>query len=149
MVNRVTLVGRLGSDPEVRTLENGVSVARIGVATTDGYYDKQNNYIEQTEWHDVVLWRGLAERAQKSLQKGTLIYLEGKLTHRKWQDKEGNNRKSTEVVGSFLRIMSGRREVPGGGGGSSYGQTAPGSKVEEPAAGKSSFKVDAPDDIPF
>ncbi len=119
MVNKITLVGRLGADPEVRNLENGATVAKFSIATSENYRDKNNEWQEQTEWHDVVVWRFLAERAQESLKKGMLVYLEGKLTHRKWQDKEGNNRRTTEVVGSFLRIME-RREGNSGGGGSNY-----------------------------
>jgi len=105
MINKVTLVGRLGAEPEVRTLESGAMVAKFGMATSESYRDKAGEWQEQTEWHDVVVWRGLAERAQEYLKKGSLIYLEGKLTHRKWQDKDGNNRKTTEVVGSYYRVM--------------------------------------------
>lgn len=105
MINKVTLVGRLGAEPEVRTLENGAMVAKFGLATSESYRDKAGEWQEQTEWHDVVVWRALAERAQEYLKKGSLIYLEGKLTHRKWQDKDGNNRKTTEVVGSYYRVM--------------------------------------------
>ncbi len=105
MINKVTLVGRLGAEPEVRTLENGAMVAKFGLTTSENYRDKAGEWQEQTEWHDVVVWRALAERAQEYLKKGSLIYLEGKLTHRKWQDKDGNNRKTTEVVGSYYRTM--------------------------------------------
>ena len=105
MINKVTLVGRLGGEPEVRTLESGAMVAKFGMATSENYRDRAGEWQEQTEWHDVVVWRGLAERAQEYLKKGSLIYLEGKLTHRKWQDKDGNNRKTTEVVGSYFRVM--------------------------------------------
>lgn len=105
MINKVTLVGRLGAEPEIRTLESGAMVAKFGLATSENYRDRAGEWQEQTEWHDVVVWRTLAERAQEYLKKGSLIYLEGKLTHRKWQDKDGNNRKTTEVVGSYFRIM--------------------------------------------
>lgn len=117
MVNRVTLIGRLGADPEIRTLENGVMVGRFGLATSENYKDRQSGeWKETTEWHDVVVWRQAAERAQRSLTKGTLLYVEGKLTHRKWQDKEGNNRKTTEVVASYFRIMGRPGEGNAGGG---------------------------------
>lgn len=124
MINKVTLVGRLGAEPEVRTLESGAMVAKFGMATSESYRDKAGEWQEQTEWHDVVVWRGLAERAQEYLKKGSLIYLEGKLTHRKWQDKDGNNRKTTEVVGSYYRVMP----TASRSGGSNYMPT------EEPAA---------------
>jgi len=113
MVNKITLVGRLGADPEVRTLESGAMVAKFGMATSENYKDRSGEWQEQTEWHDVVLWRGLAERAQEYLKKGTLVYLEGKLTHRKWQDKDGNPRKTTEVVANYFRMLSSRNENSG------------------------------------
>ena len=105
MVNKVTLIGRLGSDPEIRTLESGVAVGRFSVATSENYKDRNGEWQEQTEWHDVVVWRAAAERAQRVLSKGVMIYVEGKLTHRKWQDKEGNNRKTTEVVSNYYRVL--------------------------------------------
>ena len=105
MVNKVTLIGRLGSDPEIRTLESGVAVGRFSVATSENYKDRSGEWQEQTEWHDVVVWRQAAERAQRSLTKGVMVYVEGKLTHRKWQDKEGNNRKTTEVVANYFRVL--------------------------------------------
>ena len=106
MVNKVTLIGRLGSDPEIRTLESGVPVGRFSVATSENYKDRNGEWQEQTEWHDVVVWRAAAERAQRSLFKGYMVYVEGKLTHRKWQDKDGNNRKTTEVVANYFRILN-------------------------------------------
>lgn len=115
MINKVTLVGRLGAEPEVRTLESGAMVAKFGMATTENYRDRAGEWQEQTEWHDVVVWRNLAERAQEYLKKGSLIYLEGKLSHRKWQDKDGNNRKTTEVVGSYFRMMPTGQRADGNG----------------------------------
>lgn len=106
MVNRVILVGNLGRDPEVRDLENGVKVARFSVATNESYKDKNGEFQTQTEWHDVVAWRLLAERAQNYLKKGKLVYIEGKLTHRKYQDKDGNDRYVTEVVADTIRNLS-------------------------------------------
>lgn len=106
MINKVTLIGRLGSDPEIRTLENGTPVGRFSVATSENYKDRNGEWQEQTEWHDVVVWRAAAERAQRTLFKGYMVYVEGKLTHRKWQDKEGNNRKTTEVVANYFRILN-------------------------------------------
>ena len=105
MVNKVTLIGRLGSDPEIRTLESGVAVGRFSVATSENYKDRAGEWQEQTEWHDVVVWRAAAERAQRVLAKGVMLYVEGKLTHRKWQDKDGNNRKTTEVVANYFRVL--------------------------------------------
>lgn len=110
MINRVTLVGRLGADPEIRTLSNGTLVAKFSVATTEGYRDRAGQWQEETHWHDVVVWRHLAERAQKQASKGSLIFLEGKLTHRKWEDRQGIARKTTEVVGANFRVLDATTE---------------------------------------
>ena len=116
MVNRVILIGNLGRDPEVRRLENGAVVAKFSVATNENYKDKSGEWQTQTEWHDIVLWRSLAERAEQQLKKGSQVYIEGKLTHRSWQDQEGNNRRTTEVVANYFRLI-GRRESGGDQGG--------------------------------
>ena len=105
-VNKVILVGNLGKDPEVRHLEGGAAVANFPLATTEVYKDKTGTRQEQTEWHNVVVWRGLAEVAEKFLKKGMTIYVEGKLRTRSWDDKEGNKRYSTEVVGDTFTILS-------------------------------------------
>ncbi|MTB50613.1 single-stranded DNA-binding protein [Lewinella sp. W8] len=158
MVNKITLVGRLGADPEVRTLESGAMVAKFGLATSENYRDRNGEWQEQTEWHDVVVWRSLAERAQEYLKKGSLVYLEGKLTHRKWQDKDGNPRKTTEVVGSYFRMLS-SRQSNGGGGGNYFPNEEPAPTMSAPApkAEASSSGDDTPtppaggddDDLPF
>lgn len=105
-VNKVILVGNLGKDPEVRHLEGGAAVANFTLATTEVYKDKTGTRQEQTEWHNVVVWRGLAEVAEKYLKKGMTIYVEGKLRTRSWDDKEGNKRYTTEVVGDTFTILS-------------------------------------------
>lgn len=107
-VNKVILVGNLGKDPEVRHLEGGASVAKFPLATTESFKDKAGQRIEQTEWHNVVLWRGLAEVAEKYLKKGMTIYVEGKLRTRSWDDKEGHKHYTTEVVGDNFTILSKR-----------------------------------------
>lgn len=109
MVNRVILIGNLGRDPEVRRLENGAVVAKFPIATNENYKDKNGTWQTQTEWHDIVVWRTLAERAESTLKKGMGVYVEGKLTHRNWQDQDGNTRYTTEVVASYFRIVSGGR----------------------------------------
>ena len=114
MVNKVILIGNLGRDPEVRYLEGNIAVARFSVATNESYKDKKGDWQTQTEWHDIVCWRQLAERAEKQLKKGTQVFLEGKLTHRKYQDKEGNDRYVTEVVANTIRILDRRDSRPGG-----------------------------------
>lgn len=115
MLNKVQLIGRLGADPEVRRLENGVAVARINVATSEKYKDKEGNLQEITEWHSVVAWRFTAEFAEKYLHKGDLIYVEGKLSTRKWQADNGENRYTTEVKADNIQIMSKKSDSAGSG----------------------------------
>lgn len=105
-VNKVILIGNLGKDPEVRHLEGGTTVANFPMATTETYKDKNGNRNEQTEWHNIVVWRGLAEVAEKYLKKGMTIYIEGKLRTRSWDDKEGHKRYTTEIVGDSFTILS-------------------------------------------
>ena len=107
-VNKVILIGNLGKDPEVRYLDSGVAVANITLATTENYKNKQGERVSQTEWHDIVLWRGLAEIAEKYLKKGNSIYIEGKIRTRKWEDKEGNNRYRTEILADNMTMLGGR-----------------------------------------
>lgn len=109
MVNRVTLIGRIGKDPEVRRLENGAVVAKFSVATSENYKDKSGEWQSDVQWHDVVCWRSLAERAEQSLKKGTQVYIEGKLTHRNWEDSDGNKRRSTEIVSNYFRVVNSSR----------------------------------------
>lgn len=107
-VNRVILIGNLGKDPDVQYLEGNIGVAKFSLATTETYKDKGGRSISQTEWHTVVLWRGLAELAQKYLHKGSLVYIEGSLRTRSWEDKEGNKKFATEIVGDNLIMLDKR-----------------------------------------
>lgn len=107
-VNKVILIGNLGKDPEVRHLDSGVAVANITLATTENYKNKEGERVSQTEWHDIVLWRGLAEIAEKYLTKGSRIYIEGKIRTRKWEDKEGNNRYRTEIMADNMTMLGGK-----------------------------------------
>ena len=109
-VNRVMLIGNLGKDPDVQHLEGNIAVAKFPLATTETYKDRAGKLVSQTEWHTVVLWRGLAELAQKYLHKGSLIYVEGRLRTRSWEDKEGNKKFATEVVGDNLIMLDKRGE---------------------------------------
>lgn len=104
-INKVILVGNLGKDPEMRKLEGGVSRVNFSLATTEYYKDKEGRRIEQTEWHNIVLWRSIAENAERLLKKGYTVYLEGKLQSRKWQDKEGVQRSITEIVGDTFQLI--------------------------------------------
>jgi len=106
-VNKVILIGNLGKDPEVRHLENGVTVANFPIATSESYVDKNTGQkVENTDWHDIVAWRGLADVVDKYVRKGQKVYVEGKLKKRSWQDKDGNTRYTTEVVADELTILT-------------------------------------------
>tara|TARA_B100001287_G_scaffold186622_1_gene157517 strand:+ start:144 stop:563 length:420 start_codon:yes stop_codon:yes gene_type:complete len=107
-VNKVILVGNLGKDPEVRYLDSGVAVANFSLATTENYKNKQGEKVSQTEWHNIVLWRGLAEVAEKWLKKGSSVYIEGKIRTKKWEDKEGNTRYNTEILGDNMTMLGNR-----------------------------------------
>lgn len=107
-VNKVILIGNLGKDPEVRYLDNGVAVANFSLATTENYKNKEGERVSQTEWHNIVLWRGLAEVAEKWLKKGSSVYVEGKIRTRKWEDKDGNTRYSTEILGDNMTMLGGK-----------------------------------------
>ena len=109
-VNRVMLIGNLGKDPDVQVLEGNIAVAKFPLATTETFKDRGGKLVSQTEWHTVVLWRGLAELAQKYLHKGSLVYIEGRLRTRIWDDKEGHRKFATEVVGDNLIMLDKRTD---------------------------------------
>jgi len=144
-VNKVILIGNLGKDPEVRHLENGAAVANFSIATSENYKDrKTGEKVSQTEWHNIVAWRGLAEIAEKYLKKGAKVYIEGKLKTRTWQDKEGNNRYSTEVITDNLTMLG------------SSGESMPSSSAaktfeneSKPSHEKEFSSPDENDDLPF
>ena len=176
-VNKVILVGNLGADPETRAMPSGSTVANLRIATSESWRDKTSGeQQERTEWHRVALFGRLAEIASEYLRKGSQVYIEGSLRTRKWQDKQGNERFSTEIVGNELQMLGGRGggaggagggggggggssgPSHGGGGGSSGGaggggggRGAPPDSYPEYAgpAGPSGEKDDFDDDIPF
>jgi single-strand DNA-binding protein len=112
-INKVILVGNLGKDPEVRYLEGGTAVANFTIATSEIFKDRTSGERKtNTEWHNIVVWRGLAEIAEKYLKKGSQIYLEGKLRTRQWQDKDGNTRYSTEIVADNLQMLGKKEDHP-------------------------------------
>lgn len=113
MVNKVTLIGHLGKDPEIRTLENGTKVGTFSLATNENYKDKNDNWQTITEWHNIVVWRGLAERAERELKKGNLAFIEGKITHRKYQDKDGVERSTTDIVANTVNSLERREKGTG------------------------------------
>lgn len=112
-VNRVMLIGNLGKDPHIDYLEGNIGVAKFPLATTETYKDRNGKSINQTEWHSVVLWRGLAELAIKYLHKGSLVYIEGRLKTRSWEDKEGNKKFATEVIGDNLIMLEKKSDAIG------------------------------------
>lgn len=142
MYNKVFFIGNLGKDPEIRQLEGGVSVGRFPIATNENYKDKSGEWQQRTEWHDIVVWRHLAERAERDLKKGSLVFIEGKLTHRKWQDNEGNNRYSTEVVAQILRPLDKMPREDGSFPGAEDMPSTASSQTSESSS-------DEEDDLPF
>jgi len=105
MINKVTLVGHAGNDPEVRTLETGAVVSRVSLATNESYKDKEGNWQTSTEWHNLILWRDLAERAQVNVKKGATLYVEGKIQSRKYTDKDGVEKSITDIVVNSFRVL--------------------------------------------
>jgi|TARA_B100000767_G_scaffold261595_1_gene273376 single-strand DNA-binding protein len=105
-INKVILIGNLGRDPEMRYTPNSIAVCSFSIATSETYKDKNSGErITQTEWHNIVLWRGLAETSEKYLRKGSKVYIEGKLKTRKWDDKQGITRYSTEIVADVMQML--------------------------------------------
>lgn len=113
MINKVILVGNVGMDPEVRTLESGAKVARVRLATTERLFDRQANETkEHTEWHTVTLWRGLADVVDRYVRKGSQIYIEGRLRTREWTDRDNNKRYSTEILADDMKLLGRRGDTP-------------------------------------
>lgn len=145
-VNKVIIVGNLGKDPEVRHLESGVAVANFPVATSETYKDRNSGERrEQTEWHNVVLWRGLAEVAEKYLHKGDMVYIEGKLRTRSWE-KDGVTRYTTEIVGDNMTMLGSRSNSDT----SSQPREASAEKSYQPESTPEKMtQQDDEDDLPF
>ncbi len=121
-VNKVILVGNLGNDPEIRYMPNGNAVANLSIATSESWKDQQGNMQERTEWHRVTMYRRLAEVAGEYLKKGSQVYLEGKLQTRKWQDQQGQDRYTTEIIADQMQMLGGRGDGAGQGQGGGYQQ---------------------------
>ena len=155
-VNKVILVGNLGADPETRSMPSGMTVTNIRIATSESWKDKASGaQQERTEWHSIALFGRLGEIAAEYLRKGSQVFVEGKLRTRKWQDKQGNDRFTTEIIADNMQMLGGRAGGGGGGGGGSPGgERGAGSSAPPrddydqspaPAGGKEEFD----DDIPF
>jgi single-strand DNA-binding protein len=133
-VNKVILVGRLGRDPETRYTGGGQAVANFSVATDESYKDKNGERQKRTEWHKIVVWGKQAEIAQQYLKKGSLIFIEGRIQSREWQDKEGQKRTSFEIVANNFRMLGGRAEGAAAGGGGAAASRSGGDDFESHAA---------------
>ena len=150
-VNKVILVGNLGADPETRYMPNGDAVANIRLATTESWKDKASGEKrEMTEWHRVVFYRKLAEIVGQYLKKGSSVYVEGRIRTRKWQDKDGQERYTTEIEATEMQMLGGRQSMGSSGGEAEYGGATPSRSPSPSAPAKKapSFE-DMDDDIPF
>lgn len=152
-VNRVVLIGNLGRDPDVQYLEGNIAVAKFPLATTESYKDKEGQTVSQTEWHTVVLWRGLAELAQRYLHKGSLVFIEGKLKNRNWEDAQKIRRFSTEIVADNLVMLDRKKEsdYSGSGNVSNAGTQPESAAPSSPSGYNSNSNSPAGDDevLPF
>ena len=146
-VNKVILVGNLGKDPEMRSTPGGQTVANFTLATNEQWTDKGGQKQERTEWHRIVAWGKLAEMCQSYLSKGRQVYVEGRISTRQWDDKDGNKRSTTEVVASQVVFLGGRGEGgSGSAGGSGGGMSGGGGGMSEPSNDPGGL---TDDDIPF
>ncbi|WP_181307868.1 single-stranded DNA-binding protein [Rufibacter sp. XAAS-G3-1] len=158
-INKVILIGNLGKDPEVRHLEGGVAVARFPLATSETFKDKNGERQERTEWHNIVVWRGLAEIAEKYVKKGQSVYIEGRIRTNSYQDKDGVQRYSTEIVADNMTMLGSRPEGSAAQGGGSYSNEASSASVNTTGGStggqnrggnaKSAAYDEEPDDLPF
>lgn len=141
-VNKVILIGNLGKDPEIRNLENGATLARFSIATSESYTDKEGNKVTQTEWHNIVVWRKLAEIAGKYLKKGSQVYIEGKLKSRSWEDENKITRYTTDIHADTFTMLGSRNDD---------GSSNQGASIQENSS-QNSAKIEADDmadDLPF
>lgn len=150
-VNKVTLIGNLGADPEIRYTANGSAVANVRLATAESWRDRESGeQQERTEWHRVVFFSRLAEIVGEYLKKGSQVYIEGRLQTRKWQDRDGNDRYTTEIVANEMQMLGGRGGGGGGGFDAPSNQTSQGQSASPaPASSNEPPMDDFDDDIPF
>jgi len=151
-VNKVILIGHLGADPETRAMPSGTTVANIRMATTESFKDKSGEWQERTEWHNVALFGRMGEVAGEYLRKGSQVYVEGRLRTRKWQDKQGNDRYTTEIVANDMQMLGGRGGGAGAGpreGGGAEGREPRESREPAEPVTTSTERDGFDDDIPF
>lgn len=149
MINKVTLIGNLGKDPEIRHFEGGGAVTKFPLATNENYQDRNGEWQTRTEWHNVVCWGAMAERAEKQLKKGMLLYCEGKISTRKWQDKEGVERYTTDIPINTYRILEKRETGNAGLPEADFPSISDGYETVSPNAGGASKNPTVEDDLPF
>ncbi len=145
MVNKVILIGNVGADPDIKYLDGGVAVARFSLATTESYKNKNGERVDQTEWHNIVLWRNLAEIAEKYVKKGMRLYIEGRIRNRSWEDQSGVKKYMTEIQGDNMQMLSPKQDS---------GEYAPSRNFGTPASAGAPTQPAAPapdesDDLPF
>lgn len=138
-INKAILIGNVGKDPEVRHLDSGVTVASFSLATSETYRNKEGQKVTNTEWHNIVVWRGLAEVAEKYVKKGNPLYIEGKIRTRSWDDKDGNKRYTTEIVADNMQMLGSKQSNEESA--ASQNESAPEVDVENMPAEE--------DDLPF
>ena len=149
-LNKVMLIGNLGRDPEIRYTASGGAVANLAIATTDSWRDKQSGeQQERTEWHRIVMFGRLGEIAGEYLKKGAKVYVEGRLQTRKWQDQQGVERYTTEIVAADMQMLDSRGGAGSFDGGAPRSQSQPGAAPSTAPAGNTGGSDDFDDDIPF
>jgi single-strand DNA-binding protein len=157
MVNKVILIGNVGQDPDVRSLDGGVKVARIRLATTEKIYNQATKESkDHTEWHTITLWRGLADVADRYVRKGSQIYIEGRIRTREWTDRDNQKRTGVEILADELKLLGRRSDAPTQGQYSGGGNMGAGNSTIEPTARPVSYTTPEPqvpspvdDDLPF
>jgi len=142
-INKAILVGNVGNDPEVRHLEAGTAVANFSLATSENYKNREGERITQTEWHNIVVWRGLAEVVEKYVHKGQQLYIEGRIRTRSWEDKDGNKRYTTEIVADNLQMLGRKNDQ----GGESMPSASPAANTG--TASSAPTEPEPEDDLPF
>jgi single-strand DNA-binding protein len=147
-VNKVILVGNVGKDPEIRHLDSGIAVANFPLATSESYQAKNGEKVTTTEWHNIVLWRGLAEVAEKYIKKGRQLYIEGRIRTRSYDDKDGVKRYITEIYGDVMQML-GSREATGGTGTESMEHPQQPKTIAPPVEPQFDIQGGADDDLPF
>lgn len=147
MINKIHLIGNVGKDPETRQLENGTSVGRFSLATSDSYKDKDGNWQQTTEWHNIVVWKEQADRAQATIKKGAMVYVEGKVSYRKYNDKDGLEKSVTDIVCSSFRVLDKKDSVDQAQGINHGIPAAP--PRPQAAPQQAQFSQGHPEDLPF